>query len=259
MRHDPITIMRRTSGPAWWRSLAAILVAVATLATWAPAANAARPAVLAFTPAPFTFGTIAKGATVTQTFTLTNTGGSGTSKLTLSLTGSPAFTIPAPVPDDDRRSSGTDDRAGRTPGNTCSGRSLEPGRSCTVVVTYHPTTDGAADRATLTATANKRAVTASVNLSGSTPAVVVETVSITGPGDQTPTTRTPVSLQIAATDSIGAPLTYSASGLPPGLSINPATGLISGSITTEGTYPVTVTCQSGGHSAKATKQMTITG
>lgn len=29
--------------------------------------------------------------------------------------------------------------------------------------------------------------------------------------------------------------------------------------TTPGTYPVTVTCQSGGHSAKATKQMTITG
>lgn len=29
--------------------------------------------------------------------------------------------------------------------------------------------------------------------------------------------------------------------------------------TTPGTYPVTVTCQSGGHSAKTTRKMTITG
>jgi len=46
-----------------------------------------------------------------------------------------------------------------------------------------------------------------------------------------------------ATDSSSsATLTYSASGLPAGLSINSSTGLISGTPTTAATSSVTVTC-----------------
>src|SRR5262245_53116271 len=51
------------------------------------------------------------------------------------------------------------------------------------------------------------------------------TVTVTNPGNRTSTVGTPVSLQIQATDSqAGQTLTYSATGLPTGLSINSSTG-----------------------------------
>ena len=68
------------------------------------------------------------------------------------------------------------------------------------------------------------------------------TVTVTNPGNQTGTVGTAVSLQIHASDSgSGQTLTYSATGLPAGLSINSSTGLISGTPTTAGTSSVTVT------------------
>jgi hypothetical protein len=55
------------------------------------------------------------------------------------------------------------------------------------------------------------------------------------PGDQVSSEGESVSLQVVATDPDGsAPLTYAASGLPPGLAIDPATGLISGTIEDSG-------------------------
>jgi subtilase family serine protease len=69
------------------------------------------------------------------------------------------------------------------------------------------------------------------------------TVTVTNPGSQSATAGTAVSLQISASDSAsGQTLTYSASGLPAGLSIS-SSGLISGTPTTAGTYPVTVTAK----------------
>jgi Malectin domain/Ricin-type beta-trefoil lectin domain/Putative Ig domain len=68
------------------------------------------------------------------------------------------------------------------------------------------------------------------------------TVSVGNPGSQTSTVGTAASLQIGATDSAsGQTLTYSATGLPAGLSINSSTGLISGTPTTAGTSTATVT------------------
>ncbi len=70
------------------------------------------------------------------------------------------------------------------------------------------------------------------------------TVTVTNPGSQTGTVGTAASLQITASDSAsGQTLTYSATGLPTGLSINSSTGLISGTPTTAGTYSVTVTAK----------------
>ncbi|MFF4805573.1 putative Ig domain-containing protein [Streptomyces sp. NPDC001351] len=69
------------------------------------------------------------------------------------------------------------------------------------------------------------------------------TVTVTNPGSQSTTTGSSVSLQIKATDSGGAALTYSASGLPTGLSISSSTGLISGTASTAGTFQVTVTAK----------------
>jgi hypothetical protein len=66
-------------------------------------------------------------------------------------------------------------------------------------------------------------------------------VTVTNPGAQTSTVGRSASLQIAANDSAGAALTYRATGLPAGLSINATTGLISGTPTTAGMSSVTVT------------------
>jgi Putative Ig domain/PLD-like domain len=69
-----------------------------------------------------------------------------------------------------------------------------------------------------------------------------DTVTVTNPGSQAGTVGTAASLQVHATDSAaGQTLTYSATGLPAGLSIASSTGLISGTPTTAGTSTVTVT------------------
>ncbi|MFH9347984.1 putative Ig domain-containing protein [Kitasatospora sp. NPDC017646] len=68
------------------------------------------------------------------------------------------------------------------------------------------------------------------------------TVTVTNPGNQSGTVGTAASLQIHASDSAsGQTLSYSATGLPTGLSINSSTGLISGTPTAAGTSSVTVT------------------
>ena len=72
------------------------------------------------------------------------------------------------------------------------------------------------------------------------------TVTVTSPGNQAGTVGTAASVQVRASDSAsGQTLSYGASGLPAGLSVNSSTGLISGTPTTAGTYNVTVTARDG--------------
>jgi putative Ig domain-containing protein len=69
------------------------------------------------------------------------------------------------------------------------------------------------------------------------------TITVTNPGAHTNNSGTAITpLQIVATDTDASQvLTYSATGLPTGLSINPATGLISGTPTTGSATPYSVT------------------
>ncbi len=69
------------------------------------------------------------------------------------------------------------------------------------------------------------------------------TVTVNNPGNQSSTTANSVSLQLSGSDSAsGQTLSYSATGLPAGLSISSG-GLITGTPTTAGTYTVAVKAQ----------------
>jgi hypothetical protein len=74
------------------------------------------------------------------------------------------------------------------------------------------------------------------------------------PADQMSASNTDVSLQLSGSDPDGTPVTYQATGLPPGATINTSTGLISGHLTvgSAGLYSVTATVSDGSLSASRT-------
>ncbi|HET9058518.1 MAG TPA: glycoside hydrolase family 3 C-terminal domain-containing protein, partial [Acidimicrobiales bacterium] len=73
-----------------------------------------------------------------------------------------------------------------------------------------------------------------------------DTVTVSNPGNQTTTAGSTVNVAIGATDSAsGQTLTYTATGLPGGLNINPSTGVISGTALHTGTDTVIVTVTDG--------------
>jgi hypothetical protein len=83
-------------------------------------------------------------------------------------------------------------------------------------------------------------------------------VSVTDPGAQSGTVGTAASLQLQAADTAGGTLGWTATGLPPGLSISASTGKITGTPTTAGTYSVTATAtDSTGPSGQATFSWTV--
>ena len=68
---------------------------------------------------------------------------------------------------------------------------------------------------------------------------------LANPGNQASLTGESVVLQLEGSDIYGDPVTYGATGLPPGLTLNQNTGLIQGAGTTAGTYAVTVSASDG--------------
>ena len=85
-------------------------------------------------------------------------------------------------------------------------------------------------------------------------------VTLTQPAAQAARVGQPVRLQLHATDSAGHALTYHAAGLPAGLSVAPATGLITGSPTRTGNATATITVtDSSGAAAKAPIAWSVAG
>jgi hypothetical protein len=121
---------------------AAMLTAAVLVAPGIAAAASASPA-LSFSPAPFNYGQVTVRQPASQTFSLANSGRSATGRLTVTLTGSAAFTIT---------------------GNTC--KSLAPGKTCRVTVRFTPVTS-ATVTATLTVAGKKHAAHAVDALTGS--------------------------------------------------------------------------------------------
>jgi hypothetical protein len=81
-------------------------------------------------------------------------------------------------------------------------------------------------------------------------------VTISNPGNQTSTVGTAVSLTMTASGGTGS-FSWSATGLPTGLSINASSGVISGTPTSAGLSTVTITATSGIQSGSATFNWTV--
>ena len=81
--------------------------------------------------------------------------------------------------------------------------------------------------------------------------------SLSQVSEQTSTRGTNVVLQLTGSDPEGSPLSYGASGLPPGLQIASSTGRISGSPSRSGNYAVTATVSDGQLSAARTFEWAI--
>jgi len=132
------------------------LLLVAALVLLVPAGgHAAGAPAIAFVPSPYDYGTIDANTTASQTFTLTNSGTKATGMLSVSLTGSSAFSSTA---------------------DTCTATSLGPNKSCTVTVQYAPTTAGSSDSGTLSARSKKPGASTSASLTGSSSAADTLTV-----------------------------------------------------------------------------------
>jgi hypothetical protein len=69
--------------------------------------------------------------------------------------------------------------------------------------------------------------------------------TLANPGNQSSAIGQQVGLQLLGTDPDGLPVTYSATGLPAGLTLGASTGFVGGAATTAGTYTVTARASDG--------------
>ena len=83
-------------------------------------------------------------------------------------------------------------------------------------------------------------------------------VTVTNPGSKSGTVGTAISSFTLSASGGTAPYTWSATGLPPGVTIGSSTGTVSGTPTTAGTYNVTATATGSGGSGSGSTSFTFT-
>ena len=142
-----------------------------------------------------------------------------------------------------------------------------------ITATNHPTSFGATPLpAGLSVSATSGQISGSPTLSGTTPVTVTATNAtgigtgvltvvveplvpfITSPLVEQVTVGSSFNYQITATND---PTSFAASGLPTGITINTATGLISGTPTTAGNYPVIISATTGAGTNSLTLNLTV--
>ena len=146
------------------------------------------------------------------------------------------------------------DTAGQT--LTFSATGLPPGLTLTPStgrITGTPTTVGTYN---VTATVSDGSLSASRSFTWTIRPANVAPV-LTNPGNRTSNVNQATSLQLVATDTAGQTLTFSATGLPAGLTLTPSTGLIAGTPTTAGTFSVTASVSDGSLSASQSFTWTV--
>jgi hypothetical protein len=85
-----------------------------------------------------------------------------------------------------------------------------------------------------------------------TSAALNQPPTLNQPANQSGYVGSSATLALSGSDPDGTALTFSASGLPAGLSVNSSSGVISGTLQTAGTYNVTVTASDGSLTASRT-------
>jgi hypothetical protein len=81
--------------------------------------------------------------------------------------------------------------------------------------------------------------------------------TLDNPGDQSSATGVVVALTLTGSDPEGAALTFSATGLPPGLSLA-STGAVTGTPTQSGAFPITASVSDGSRTGSASFTWTVT-
>ncbi len=198
-------------------------------------------------------GTPTQSGTFASTISAINLGGTGSNTLSLVV-----ITPPAPVISSTLSGGGTEGDPFAyqitvvSPPATFSASSLPAGlglNTSTGLISGTPTQTGTFD-----------AGISAIDAGGTDSEILVLTIQqpppvITSVLTAAGVNGTAFSYQIVGTNN---PVTYGATGLPPGLAVSPSTGAISGTPSAGGVFPVTISAGNGGGTTSVTLSLTVT-